>query len=221
MTLATKFNSIPIGFVTHNSLPKPQLARLCSFSPWGWHGVADSKDVQPLQFPDYTALIPFPHQLHISDISYTFIGFYYGGKYSSTKALLTLKNKQYFLEQLPNKRKKPTLSKRKKKKRIYLFPPFSSPHPFFFSWRKGDSPPHACKKFPFAEVSVLEQIEQCEEEISIETLLWETTAEGLLGPQVMPLFPHPTQSEVKKCRQQEEAMFALKLVASSNSPLER
>lgn len=134
MTLATKFNSIPIGFVTHNSLPKPQLARLCSFSPWGWHGVADSKDVQPLQFPDYTALIPFPHQLHISDISYTFIRFYYGGKYSSTKALLTLKNKQYFLEQLPNKRKKPTLSKRKKKKkkRIYLFPPFSSPHPFFF-----------------------------------------------------------------------------------------
>ena len=59
---------------------------------------------------------------------------------------------------------------------VYLscfFPPFSSPHPFFFFifCRKGDSPPHACKKFPFTEVSVLEQIEQSEEEISIEILL--------------------------------------------------
>lgn len=68
---------------------------------------------------------------------------------------------------------------------------------------------------------MLEQIEQSEEEISIETLLWETTAEGLLGQQVMPLFSHPTQSEVKKCRQQEETVFALKLAASSNPPLER
>lgn len=99
MTLATKFNSIPIGFVTHSSLPKPQLVRLCPFSPSGWRGVADSKDVQPLQFPDYTTSISFPHQLHISDISYAFIRFYYWGKYSSTKALLMLKNKQYFLKQ--------------------------------------------------------------------------------------------------------------------------
>ena len=77
MTLATKFNSIPVGFVTHSSLPKPQLERLCSFSPSGCPGVEDSKDVQPLQFPNYTTLISFPHQLHISDISYTFIRFYY------------------------------------------------------------------------------------------------------------------------------------------------
>lgn len=44
---------------------------------------------------------------------------------------------------------------------------------------------------------------------------------GLLGQQVMPLFSHPTQFEMKKCRQQEEAVFALKLVASSNPPLVR
>lgn len=87
----------------HTNPPTPtSLSGLCTYCSVGWPGVADKEDGQ---FPTISRLYhlhlflhnsppPRPPPTHlISDISYTFIRFYYWEKYNSQGARLNLKNK--------------------------------------------------------------------------------------------------------------------------------
>lgn len=191
MTLAT--NPVPPTGCDTQLLPKPQLARLCSFQSLRSE---PAKEVNRIARPTTTIsrlyrLDPFPHQLHISDISYTFIGFYYGGGNMAHKSTADLRINNCL--ERSNKRKKPTLSKRKKKKEYTSS--HLSPHPtlFFFPGEREIAHHMPVRSSHLAEVSVLEQIEQCEEEISIETLLrnyWR----GCLATTVMPPLSTPPPS---------------------------
>lgn len=90
----------PSWLVTHKPTHACQFEGLCSYCSLGWPGVADKEDgqfpaISRLHHPHLFLHNPPPLHTHthlISDISYTYIRFYYWGTYNPQEAWLNLKN---------------------------------------------------------------------------------------------------------------------------------